>query len=144
MTMHGADIGKSCRIYPSVRIWAPWNVIAEPDSVIGPRCNVYSMATIRLGEKAVVSQDVELITGSHDYTAAESQPWLPITLRPITIGKNCWICAKSFILPGIAIKDGAVIGACSVVTHDQPAWMVCVGNPCRPIKKRLVTDPAST
>lgn len=31
----------------------------------------------------------------------------------------------------------SVIGARSVVTKDMPDEMICVGNPCKPIKKRL-------
>jgi len=42
--------------------------------------------------------------------------------------------------PGVTIGEGAVIGARSVVTRDVPAWMVCAGHPCVPIKERKVAD----
>jgi putative colanic acid biosynthesis acetyltransferase WcaF len=98
------------------------------------------MAPITLGRKAVVSQDVDLVAGSHDYTRIDLQPLLPLIVKPIVVGNHCWICARSFLLPGVVIGEGSVIGACSVVTRDQPPWMVCAGNPCRPLKPR--TQPS--
>jgi putative colanic acid biosynthesis acetyltransferase WcaF len=90
------------------------------------------MAPVVLGERAVVSQGVHLCTGSHDYESENFQ----LFARPIEIGADAWICAEAFLGPGVTIGDGAVIGARSVVTRDQPSWTVCAGNPCRPIKPR--------
>lgn len=136
LSVHGASVGAGCRIYPSARIWAPWNLIVSEHATIGPRVNIYSMAKIVIGPKAVVSQDVDLIAGSHDYTRVDLQPSLPLIRRPIEIGSQAWVCAQAFVLPGVSIGEGAVIGARAVVSRDQPAWMVCAGNPCRPLKPR--------
>jgi acetyltransferase-like isoleucine patch superfamily enzyme len=92
----------------------------------------YSMAPVILGERALVSQGVHLCTGSHNHQSENFQ----LFARPIEIGTDAWICAEAFLAPGVSIGDGAVIGARAVVTRDQPAWMVCAGNPCRPLKPR--------
>jgi acetyltransferase-like isoleucine patch superfamily enzyme len=34
------------------------------------------------------------------------------------------------------VGEGAVVGACSIVTKDVPPWTVCAGNPCRVIRPR--------
>lgn len=128
----GAQIAKGCHVYSDVRIWAPWNLVMEPCSCLGPRVNCYSMAPVLLGEKAVVSQGVHLCTGSHDYTSENFQ----LFARPITIGAHAWICAEAFLGPGVSIGEGAVIGARAVVTRSQSAWMVCGGNPAQAIKPR--------
>ena len=96
----------------------------------GVRC--YSMDKISIGARSVVSQNTHLCAGTHDYTKAS----FALITRPITIGTNVWVCADSFIHAGVSVGDGAVIGARSVVTADQPEWMVCAGHPCRPIKER--------
>jgi putative colanic acid biosynthesis acetyltransferase WcaF len=96
------------------------------------------MAEVSLGLRAVVSQGVHLCTGSHDHESANFQ----LFTRPIHIGADAWICAEAFLGPGVSIGEGAVIGARAVVTRDQPAWMVCAGNPCRPLKPR--TQPSYT
>ena len=38
------------------------------------------------------------------------------------------------ILKGVTIGEGAIVGACSVVTKDVPAWTVVAGNPAKVIK----------
>ena len=71
-------------------------------------------------------------TGSHNYTLAS----FPLYAEPITIGADAWICTEAFLGPGVQIGAGAVIGARAVVIRSQPAWMVCAGNPARPLKPR--------
>jgi acetyltransferase-like isoleucine patch superfamily enzyme len=39
-------------------------------------------------------------------------------------------------MPGVRIHDGAVIGACGIVTHDIPAYAVAVGIPAKVIRYR--------
>jgi virginiamycin A acetyltransferase len=41
------------------------------------------------------------------------------------------------ILSGVAIGDGAAIGACSVVTKDVPPYAVVAGNPARVLRYRF-------
>ena len=40
------------------------------------------------------------------------------------------------LMDGIKIGDGCIIGAGSVVTKDIPPNTICVGIPCKLIKKR--------
>ena len=128
----GAQIGSPCYVYNSVEIWAPWQLTMSDHSTLARRVICYSMAPISLGKRAVVSQGVHLCTGSHDYESENFQ----LFARPISIGADAWVCSEAFVGPGVSIASGAVIGARSVVTRDQLAWMVCGGNPCRPIKPR--------
>jgi maltose O-acetyltransferase len=52
----------------------------------------------------------------------------------ITIGDGCWIGRGVFIREGVTVGDQCVIGAGSIVIHDLPAYSICVGVPCKPIK----------
>lgn len=55
--------------------------------------------------------------------------------KPITVGNNVWFGGSVVVLAGVAIGNGAVIGAGSVVTKDIPDNSVVVGNPARILKK---------
>ena len=55
---------------------------------------------------------------------------------PVYIGDDCWICARSIILPGVKIGRGCVVAAGAVVTKDVPDYCVVGGNPASIIKKR--------
>ena len=51
--------------------------------------------------------------------------------RPIMIGRNVFIGARSIILKGVKVGDGAIIGAGAVVTRDVPAGQIAAGNPAQ-------------
>lgn len=128
----GARIGRGAHIYSSVAIWAPWNLKIGRESCLGPRAICYSMDSITIGDRVTISQGAHLCTGTHDH----SSPEFRLVTRPITIHDQAWICAETFVHPGVSVGEGAVAGARSVVTRDLPAWMVCSGNPCKPLKPR--------
>ena len=92
----------------------------------------YSMAKITIGKYAVISQGARLITGTHDY----EDPGFLLVIRPIRVGAFAWVAAEAFVMPGVSIGKGVVVGARSVVTKDMPEWTVCAGNPCVSLKPR--------
>jgi len=54
----------------------------------------------------------------------------------IVVERDVWIGANAIILKDVTIKQGAVIGAGSVVTKDVGEYEVVAGVPARPIGKR--------
>jgi UDP-3-O-[3-hydroxymyristoyl] glucosamine N-acyltransferase len=52
-----------------------------------------------------------------------------VAMAPIKIGRRVFVGARSIILKGVTIGDGAVIGAGSVVCRDIPAGALAAGNP---------------
>ena len=130
----GAKIGHGCLIEPGVRILMPWKLELGDHVAIGREVEFLNFAPVRIDSMTVISQYTYLCTGTHDYT----HPHFPLRYAPIVIGSECWIAARALIGPGVTIHDGTVIGAASVVTKDMPPWMVCAGNPCRPLKRREI------
>ena len=55
---------------------------------------------------------------------------------PITIGSDCWIGQRVFIVGGVKIGDGAVVLAGAVVTRDVPPYAIVGGVPAKIIKYR--------
>lgn len=54
--------------------------------------------------------------------------------KPVAIGNNVFIGAKSIILKGVTIGENSVIGAGSVVTKTVPANQIWAGNPAKFIR----------
>jgi putative colanic acid biosynthesis acetyltransferase WcaF len=134
LRLFGARIGKGANIYPSCRIWGPWNLTMGEHSCLADRVDCYCVAPIRLGAHAGVSQYSYLCSASHDY----EDPRMPLTTAPIEIGDQAWVCADVFVGPGVTIGPGAVVGARSSVYKDVAPWTVVGGNPAKFIKKRVL------
>lgn len=132
----GAKVGRGVHVYPKAQIWAPWNLVLEEECGIANGAILYSMGMISIGKRAVVSQGAHLCAGTHDYT----KPGFPLITMPIHIGQHAWIAAEAFIHPGISIGDGCIVGARAVVQKDMPAWMICAGHPCKPIRERSAQE----
>ena len=139
LRLFGARIGSSSLICGGVTVWMPWNLVMGDACTLGSGVEVYNFALISIGDRTTISQYTYLCSATHDYTL----PHMPLIMFPITIGTDVWVCARSFVGPRVSIGDGAVIGACSVVTRAMPAWTVCAGNPCRTIKIREMKEQTS-
>lgn len=57
--------------------------------------------------------------------------------KPVVIGDDVLIGARSIILKGVHIGDRAIIGAGSVVTQDIPEDCIAAGNPCKVIRRSI-------
>lgn len=91
-----------------------------------------------IGNDVVMGPDVVIMTIGHAY----DNPSIPINQQgalprqPVYIGNDVWIGTRVVILPGVRIGDGAVIGACAVVTKSVPAFAVVAGIPAKVVKWR--------
>lgn len=136
LRLFGAKIGEGVHVYPKTRIWAPWNLTMGDQCGVADYVILYSQDRINIGQRAVISQGSHLCTGTHDYKAKG----FPLKTKPINIGDEAWVAAEVFVHPGVTIGEGCVIGARAVVTEDMPPWMVCSGNPCKPVKARIIVE----
>lgn len=132
LRVFGARIGRGTRIYPDVRFWAPWNFTCGEFCILGERSQFQSMATISLGDRVVVSQEAYIATGTHELETSDFE----LVARPVRVGSRAWIAARAFVLPGVTIGEGAVVGAQAVVSKSVEPWTVVAGNPARIIRKR--------
>ena len=134
LRLFGAQIGNGVLIRPSVKVTYPWKVVIGDYAWIGDDVVLYSLGDIAIGDNAVVSQRSYICAASHDYTKSD----FPIFAKKVTIGSESWLATDVFVAPGVFIGKGAVIGARSSVYANMPERMICIGNPCKPIKSRSV------
>jgi acetyltransferase-like isoleucine patch superfamily enzyme len=107
---------------------------------IGNNC---FLTKTKIGNYVSIGNDVIVGPGEHDYRRISTSSkvsnisYNDLTEKECKIGNDVWIGAKSIILRGVAVGDGAVIGAGSVVTKDIPPFAIAVGVPARVIKYRF-------
>lgn len=91
-------------------------------------------APIDIGDDVVVGHHVIFVTADHEIGTARRRAG-PVVPKPIAVGDGAWIGARSFIMPGVRIGRGAVVGAGSVVTRDVPTDCIVAGVPARILRQ---------
>lgn len=137
LRLFGAQMGHDAHIYPTARIYLPWNLTLGDQASIGEWALIYNLGPVDIGARATISHRAHLCAGTHDYR----DPALPLLRLPIAIGPQAWVCADAFVGPGRRVGEGAIVGAAAVVVEDVPPWHIVAGNPARVIKKRELRLP---
>ncbi len=127
----GSKIQSGVRIYPTVKIWSPKNLVMKKGSSIGPRAYIYNQGNVEIGEYSIISQDVTICASTHNYKRYDH----PLVLKNITIGKRVWVCAESFIGPGVTLNDGCILGARGVAKKIWMLGMYMMGIRVKKLKK---------
>lgn len=70
-----------------------------------------------------------------DYCVGDDYMQLGYTIKPIVLKKGCLIGMESFVMPGVTVGRGAIVGAGSMVTKDVPDWTVAIGRPAKVVRQ---------
>lgn len=110
---------------------------------------------VKIGKYTSIGRDCNFFLHANhrpDWITTSSQLWGPVTpyiaelhmemghpscKGDIFVGNDVWIGAKSTIMSGVKIGDGAVVGAGSMVTKDVKPYSIVAGNPAKHIKFRF-------
>lgn len=116
---HGSKIGSNTRILSDIDSFG-----SEP-------------YLIEIGDKCLISRDVLFLTHDGGITVLNNLNLFEKRmdkLSRIIIGNNCFIGARSIIMPGVTIGNNVIIGAGSIVTKDVDDNCVICGVPAKKIK----------
>lgn len=134
LRLFGADIDWLCSVSRKAIIDNPENLTMKKLSSLADGAWLRCFDCVYIGEKSCIGKDVYIIAASHNINSARFE----LITKPIYIGDNVWVATGSLIHMGNTIGDGAVIGACSVVTKNVDSWTVVAGNPAKFIKNREI------
>jgi putative colanic acid biosynthesis acetyltransferase WcaF len=136
LRLFGARLHGTPFVHQRARIQIPWNLTMHDRSCLGDRANAYTLGAIEIGTRAIIAQEAYLCTGTH----ALDDINLPLQVDVIRIAEDAFVGARAFIMPGINVGRGAIVGACSVVTKDVPELTIVAGNPARTIRQRTKSN----
>jgi acetyltransferase-like isoleucine patch superfamily enzyme len=137
-------IGQQCYCRGQFLIAAPDAKIIVGDwCSLGPNSIVWAMERIEIGSRVFLSHGVQIFDNNshsmsandrHDRyrelrTAGRHLRQEDVRHEPVRIEDDAWIGFNAIILKGVTVGRGAVVGACSVVTHDVEPYSIVVGNP---------------
>jgi len=142
----GANVvaGPSLRVGRGAIVSAPHHLDIGHSVSIGPRSIV--QVDGRIGDWVMIGMGVQII-GRDDH--ASDEVGVPFVLstwvgdRPqrardtVNIGRDVWVGGGSVIMSGVAIGEGSVIAAGSVVTKDIADFSIVAGTPAREIRRRF-------
>lgn len=103
---------------------------------------------LEIGNYVSIADRVKfLLGGNHYYKRFTNFPFKAIfidykIIETWTKGKtiiedDVWIGTEAFIMPGVRVGKGAIVGARAVVSKDVPPYAVVAGNPARVVKYRF-------
>ncbi len=104
---------------------------------IGPFTLLDGSGGLEIGEYCSISSGVQIYT--HDTVNwAVSGGTAENERAPVKIGNCCYIGPQTVIIKGITINDHSVIGACSFVNRDVPAYSIFAGVPGKVIGRVII------
>jgi UDP-2-acetamido-3-amino-2,3-dideoxy-glucuronate N-acetyltransferase len=149
ISLYGCTIGQAMRIGPFVEI--------RKGSTIGRNCKVSSHFFICEGvtveDEVFIGHGVMFTNAlfphstNEDGSLQRDGDW-ELTAR--LVKRRASIGSNATTIAGVAVGEGALVGAGTVVTKDVPDYAVAVGNPARLIgdvrdreRKRVIRDAAA-
>lgn len=119
MRRMGCHVGKGCFIGDNVRIDAGHaDMITLEDGV-----------SVAGGTRLLCHQ-----RDFRDYCVGDDYMKLGYSIKPIVLKKGCLIGMESFVLPGVTVGEGAIVGAGSLVSKDIPSWTIATGRPAKVVR----------
>lgn len=116
---------------------------------IGNYIHIAAYSALFAGDAGIVMEDFSglsskciVYASSDDYSGEFlTNPMIDnqyrnVISKKVTVEKHSIIGSNSTILPGVTIKEGTSIGACSLITKDCDEWGIYVGVPAKRIKER--------
>lgn len=114
------------------------------------RIHVAQGGTLRIGDGTFVNDGVGIFCAQQVDIGAHTKIGDGVTIydtdfhpatpddkaapRPVIIGRNVWIGARSMVLAGARIGDHAVIAAGSIVRGEVPARSIAAGTPAQVVR----------
>ena len=157
--LRGATLGKKSHIGRQCILHRPWcmytgertqfehnifikittneaKVIFGNDVFIGYGTEFDVSERLWIGNNTLIAPGCFITDHNHKHASNKIIAAQGCDCRPVRIGNDVWLGARSVILPGITIGDGAIVGSNAVVTKDVEPMAIVAGVPAKIIGRR--------
>jgi galactoside O-acetyltransferase len=136
------------RVGSHVRIDDFTIITAEEDVTIGSYVHVGAQVFIagrkgvRIHDFVSLSPGAAIFSVSDDFSgaslvgAAIPEISRSVLSGPVVLGRHSAVAARSMVLPGVTLGEGAVLGALSLAKESLAAWYIYGGVPARRLRER--------
>jgi acetyltransferase-like isoleucine patch superfamily enzyme len=146
-------IGDNVNFFGQVDIYSG-SILDEPKLILGNRVDLGHGVGFVVNREIVIEDDVNVASGvcfmdsdAHPRDTTDriaDRPPKPEEIRAVRVCRFAWIGQRSYILKGVTIGEGAIVGVNSVVVTDVPPYAVVMGNPARVVLKNASPPVQST
>lgn len=88
------------------------------DFKITDMVNVGVFSRVIIGEKTRIAHRCQILDSNYHYVANLNNRTIPKCAKPITIGRECWICNSSTVTGGTTLPDFTIVASNSFVNKD--------------------------
>ena len=136
LRLAGASVGPETVVRHGIRLTGERalmkNFVVGRECCIEPACTFDLVEPITIGDQVKLGHQVMILTSSHQIGPKEHRAG-ELIRAPVTIENGAWIGARSILLPGITIGEGAVINPGALVNKDVAAHTQVAGIPAKVI-----------
>ena len=131
---------KRCRIASTAIITDIQNLRIEDNVWINHYVRIDAAGGVSLGEGCQIGYNACILSHSthnsirlmgYHFMEYEAEQRAGYIAKHTSIGRYTFIGGGSYIMPGVSVGKGCVIGVNSVVTSDLPDYSIAVGSPAR-------------
>lgn len=131
-------LGKNVTLYPDVCFYGDGLIEIGDNVEMGNGTVVYSSKDggIKIGSNIMIAAQCYITDTDHGIASGELMKNQKNNVAPTEICDGAWLASGVKVLRGSKIKDGAVIGAQSLVKGEIPENAIAVGIPAKVLKYR--------
>jgi acetyltransferase-like isoleucine patch superfamily enzyme len=131
--LFGIKIGRNSTIHRNAKFFHVGKFKMGDNSTINFGSYLDNRRGIVIGNNVGIAHNTKIYTLGHDLNS----PQFKTKGTSVIIEDNVFVFSNCLIMPGVRIKEGAIVLAGSVVTKDVESYTIVGGNPVKKIKDRI-------
>jgi acetyltransferase-like isoleucine patch superfamily enzyme len=124
-------------IHPNVYITGWWNLRIGDRVTINRDCVLLCEGGLEIGDDTMIAHGCSIITSEHGQSLEQPMRAQPLTLSPVSIGRDVWLGARVIVLGGSVLAEGSIAAAGAVIKGRFAEPRTIVGGvPAKLIRRR--------